>query len=302
MRLRIAFIFAVAATAAFLPSLLSGALAGPPDLGADDHFEETTIENWWSIQDDGIEIIWYDGSIDPALDEEGEEFLAGELLDAAWQARAKWEWLLDVDVPHDIYIYVYQDWETLALNTGNDPEESYIAGFIYGDDADTIYVHSDGGYVFPSDTVRHEMGHIVLQEAVWSDARGQYGELPLWLDEGIAQMGEYFSQFTDFSLVDYRQWLADGGEMPPVCAMLDYPEWEDNEIGVDQFYGKSLVLLGMLMAEGGTDKLADLISRLSRGWAVRYALNGTYGFTDHGLEERWLAFAGIDAIAERCTY
>ena len=37
-----------------------------------------------------------------------------------------------------------------------------------------------------------------------------------------------------------------------------------------------------------------LLAKLKRGWAMRWALNGTYGFTDHGLEERWLALIGLD--------
>ena len=301
MRLRIVLVLAAAVAAAFLPSVIP-AQAGPPHLGEDDHIQETVIEDWWVAELDGIEIAWYDGSLDPSADEELEAFLADELLDGAWEARNKWEFLLGVELPHQVYIYVYHDYETLALSTGEDPNEPDVGGFIYSDDADTIYVHTDGGEGWPEDAIRHEMSHLVLQEATWSDARQQYGELPLWLDEGIAQMGEYVGQYTDWSLVEYRQWLADGGEMPSVCAMVDYPDWQDDELAVSQFYGKSLVLLSFLMAEGGTDGLADLIGRLSRGWAVRYALNGTYGFTDHGLEERWLAFAGIDGPAERCTY
>ena len=257
--------------------------AGPPGVGINNHVD--TRFNWQSKEFGDINLYWYDGSLTSNPDIE--PFLADWYIRDAWTAKWKTQILLDTRLPHPLHIYIYKDWEDIRVFRNNS-DSQHIVGFTV--DSDTVLVRGDLGDVRVSDAIRHEIAHLVMFEALWSQKDREYKYAPLWLHEGVAQLAEYF-YFFDFSLSDVRDWVVADGYLPPVCAMTEYPENVDE---VHNFYGKSVVLVSLLLQQGGVDHFAELVAKLKRGWALRWALNGTYGFTDHGLEQRWLALIGLD--------
>ena len=317
MRVRSVLLSLVALAGVVVTSqfLVQPAQAGPPDIGIDDH-EAITGQDWWYFEGEHeVSVYWYDGSLIPVVDpstqeaQEAESDLAWDLQEEVLQALWDWEYWLDTDIYFPIHIYIYADWETMVQDSGFDRADIPPGdGFIWGTDLDTIYISTGGGrdaaeddWHWPYDIIRHELGHLVLGEAAWSAASKEYRFIPLWLHEGVAQLGQAYTLdwFSDVDLAAYRTWAA-GNQLNPVCDMLGYPD--GGVTARDHFYNKSLVVVSLLLMEGGTDKLNDFIGRLQRGWAIRYAMNGTYGFTDHELEQRWLNMVGLEQTAERCTY
>ena len=283
------------AAALLAPSLASLVRAGPDYAGINNHVDgRFEWESHWIGYEDGsrVYLYWHDGVFDQARDDDHLDFLVQEYNSAAWAAKMRTEILLDVKVDHTLHVYLYENREDMSLFL-NDPEWR-VGGFTI--DRDTVLVNTEN---FPMDTMKHEIAHLVLFEALWYEPHREYKDAPLWLHEGVAQLAEYFFDFYSFSLSDLRAWVEDGGELLPVCAMLEYP---DDEVANRNFYGKSLVVTSLLLQEGGVETFASFVAKINRGWDIRWAMNADYGFTDHGLEEKWLEYAGLPGPAVRCEY
>ena len=292
----------VASIALFGPSGLSVVLAGPPNVGANDHDDDRfDWRNRYVEYSDGnrIYLHWYPGSID-ADQLDLEKWLADRYLDDVVEARQSMENLTGTDINHDMHIYVYRDWETmrqfypsttpypsglpLPIDTGDELPAFAI-------DGDTILTHSDGGNRVSSKYLQRELAHLVLKEALWNPSKGEYAKAPLWLDEGLAQLVAYDAHHGRYSLSQLRRWFLTGNRLAPVCGMTEYPIDEREH---RHFHTKSLALATILANEDDYRTFTEFVGKLKRGWALESALNSTFQLSRYDLERRWLKFADLD--------
>ena len=126
----------------------------------------------------------------------------------------------------------------------------------------------------------HELTHLVVHQATYSP----YGQLPLWLDEGLAMYNE--------------------GELEPVYhSYLEEAILKDELISVRSLcspfsayyeiallsYAQSYSLVEYLLDNYGQDKILDLLALLKQGNTYDGALTEVYGFDIGGLDARWRA-------------
>jgi hypothetical protein len=126
----------------------------------------------------------------------------------------------------------------------------------------------------------HELTHLVVHQATFSP----YGQLPLWLDEGLAMYNE--------------------GELDPVYrSSLEEAISEDELISVRSLcspfsaysekallsYAQSYSLVEYLLNNYGQDSMLDLLAILKQGSTYDEALNEVYGFDIDGLDACWRA-------------
>jgi len=126
----------------------------------------------------------------------------------------------------------------------------------------------------------HELTHLVVHQATFSP----YGQLPLWLDEGLAMYSE--------------------GELDPVFrSYLEEAILEDELISVRSLcspfsaysekarlsYAQSYSLVEYLLDNYGQGKMLDLLALLKQGSTYDEALTEVYGFDIDGLDARWRA-------------
>jgi hypothetical protein len=126
----------------------------------------------------------------------------------------------------------------------------------------------------------HELTHLVVHQATFS----AYGQLPLWLDEGLAMYSE--------------------GELDPdFRSCLEGAILEDELISVRSLcspfsaysekaclsYAQSYSLVEYLLDNYGQDKMLDLLALLKQGSTYDEALTEVYGFDINGLDARWRA-------------
>jgi hypothetical protein len=126
----------------------------------------------------------------------------------------------------------------------------------------------------------HELTHLIVYQATFSP----YGQLPLWLDEGLATYNE--------------------GELNPVIrSHLETAILEDELISVRSLcspfsaytdkaslsYGQSYSLVKYLLDNYGQNKILDLLALLKKGSTYDEALTEVYGFNIDGLDARWRA-------------
>ncbi len=126
----------------------------------------------------------------------------------------------------------------------------------------------------------HELTHLVVHQATFSP----YGQLPIWLDEGLAMYNE--------------------GELDPVFrSYLQEAILEDKLISVRSLcspfsaetekarlsYAQSYSLVEYLLDNYGQDKMLELLTILKQGSTYDEALTEVYGFDIDGLDARWRA-------------
>jgi Peptidase MA superfamily len=126
----------------------------------------------------------------------------------------------------------------------------------------------------------HELTHLVVHQATFSP----YGQLPLWLDEGLATYSE--------------------GELDPdLRSSLNNAILEDELISVRSLcspfsayadkarlsYAQSYSLVEYLLDSYGQDKMLDLLTILKQGSTYDEALTEVYGFDINGLDASWRA-------------
>jgi hypothetical protein len=126
----------------------------------------------------------------------------------------------------------------------------------------------------------HELTHLVVRQATFSP----YGQLPVWLDEGLAMYSE--------------------GELEPdFRACLEGGISEDDLISVRSLcspfsayleeaclsYAESYSLVEYLLDNYGQGKMLNLLALLKQGSTYDEALTEVYGFDIDGLDALWRA-------------
>ncbi len=141
---------------------------------------------------------------------------------------------------------------------------------------------------FPSEkgffdaTLPHELGHIIFREAA-----GFNGNIPLWLDEGVAMYQERAKSIGADSRV--RELIASGAYVP--LAELDAMVLgaKTDRAVVDIFYQEAASLVGFLIKKYEIYRFERLCHELQKGRPFTVALNKAYmKFESLGaLEKAW---------------
>ncbi len=238
----------------------------------DDRFDWRLITSEGSTSTTPISLYWYEG------DEVGPVLLA-----AAELGLERLESDIGVELQGDVQIYVYEDSDDMrgALLYVQD-----WAGGLAFSDYNTIllgvppYLADTWG----SDTIRHELAHLVI---------GQFGRSclggsrPTWLEEGLATYAE--GEPAEDILGHIEQGIKDNTFQPVRSLNGSFPALDDE---ANAAYSQSYSLVDYLLRTYGQEKLQSLIRELAAAEGYDDALENVYGFNADGLEVAWRAAIG----------
>jgi hypothetical protein len=126
----------------------------------------------------------------------------------------------------------------------------------------------------------HEMAHLVFREYI-----GFEGEVPLWLDEGVAQWCELGAR--NATPPQFRKWIP----LQDLMAM-DVRKIDDPRVA-HLFYGEAASLVHYLVTVHGREKFTKLCRQLRDGKTLEGALRFTYPRSVSSmatLEREWVAW------------
>lgn len=242
-------------------------------------YEDPRFE-WQSLKQGDLEIAWYHN-----------EAVARTMLEEGLIALAEISPFLGLDelIPIKVYVWANNDdareVERLQSETF---EESVLTGGTRVL-ADLVHVYQPTRWV-----VRHELTHVLTKLA----GEGPYGDLPAWLDEGMATIAE-------------GDWLERRGPALQFAINSDQVlslrsmESPSNRPGfIDIFYGQSAAVVQYLIVEYGSEAMSELFQRFKAGAPVDDALTAVYGLTRDELDNEWRVSVGLDpreATADRST-
>ncbi len=174
-----------------------------------------------------------------------------------------------------VKIWLYPDRATF-LNETKKPEWARAVANYKKKEIKSYKGHS--GTPFVDGPLPHELSHLVLRDFI-----GLTKKVPLWLDEGVAQMMEvgkagrakrYVRQ-----LLDTDNFMSVG-----TLTKLNIYRVRDKQL-VDMFYMESCSLIGFLIEEFGSDKFYRLCREIRDGESLDDALKKAYSGSIRSVDE-----------------
>ena len=234
------------------------------------HFDDDRYL-WQSLtgtvpQDGEMTLFWY----------EGNDSFARELMDACEEGLARLTQDIGTYPERPIKIYIYAS--TSDLQGAMIFPQEWTGGVAFTEFSTIAIGISPARLDWGKRALVHELTHLVVHQATFSP----YGQLPLWLDEGLAMYNE--------------------GELDPVFrSYLQEAILEDELISVRSLcspfsaysekarlsYAQSYSLVEYLLDNYGQDNMLDLLTILKQGSTYDEALIEVYGFDIDGLDALW---------------
>jgi hypothetical protein len=227
----------------------------------DDRFQ------WRTVSSDDVHLHWYEGDeVGPAL------------LDAAVAGLQRLEEEMGIELQEEVNLYIYAN--------AADMREAILyvqdwAGGVAFSDYNTILIGVSPREVegWGSDTVRHELTHLVLGQFGWSCLGGSR---PTWLEEGMATYAE--GPPSEGTLADIN-WAIEQDAFFPLRTLGGAFPAHGSDAGLA--YSQSYSVVAFLLEEYGARQLQELILLLAQGLDDDEALQQVYGFNVDGLEVAW---------------
>ncbi len=175
-------------------------------------------------------------------------------------------------------IYIYKTKRQFTLETKAPPWASGKAEY----KGRKIYTCRDSSDFIDS-ILPHEMTHLVFR-----DFMGFEGDIPLWLDEGVAEWEEKNNRTVLENIV--RDLMKKNGITPLRNLTIMDVRKEKNPRKAVEFYAQSASLVGFMIKTYGSAKFRKFCGQLRDGKAFNNALRFTYPEkvrTIEELEARW---------------
>ncbi|MFB0546850.1 MAG: peptidase MA family metallohydrolase [Anaerolineae bacterium] len=228
--------------------------------------------DWQSISEGEITLHWYDE----------EQAFAQYLLDVALEALALLKQDVGVELEEPVKIFVYQTKTEMsqAIPSRSERFDEMIItlGMVVADDTMLLLGTAPG----VEETIAHELSHVVVGLAT----KNPLGDIPRWLDEGLAMYTEGELPPGNAAALERAIHL---NELISVRSLSAYTGQAEQ---VDLFYGEVYSLIDFMLKEYGKEKMAKLLAVFKEGAHQEDALQEVYGFGLDELDAQWRAYIG----------
>jgi acyl-CoA-binding protein len=236
------------------------------------HFDDGRY-SWQSLtstvpQGGELTLFWYKGS----------DSFAQELMDACQAGLAKLTQDIGTYLESPVNIYIYASAGDLQGAMIFSPEWTGGVAFT---EFSTIAISIPASQLdWGKGALVHELTHLVVHQATFSP----YGQLPVWLDEGLAMYNEgelepdlqsrLKEAISENELISVRSLCS------PFSAYTDKASLS---------YAESYSLVEYLLDNYGQGRMLDLLALFKQGSTYDEASTKVYGFDIDGLDARWRA-------------
>jgi len=236
-------------------------------------YDDTRFQ--WKSMTNGNLTLWYYGA--------GQSDVQS-LLQVGVQGLQRVEQLAATQVTFPVKVFLYdtaQEMGPAALSNRSAPGEGLVTlGEVSSSDTAVVALDQE-----PEDVLRHELAHIVVNQAV----KGPFGDLPAWLNEGTAVFAQSKPDADETralqSAIAANDVLSLGSISSSTSAL--------SSAKVSVFYGESWSLVSYLINNFGADKFGQLLATFKAGSTVDAALQKVYGFDQAGFEAAWRQSGGL---------
>lgn len=259
----------------FLLLILALALFAPPSslLSSTAH-----AEDWKELKSDHFIIYYVDSDDFANITANKAESYYKKIADDLGYARYSnfWQW------DNRVKIYIYPDRASFIKGTGQ-PEWSYgVARY----DKKEISSYSDSKD-FLDGLLPHEMTHLIFRDFV-----GFKGQVPLWMDEGVAQWEE--PEKRRLVARAGRYLIAARKDLVLQDLMATDIRQSNDEEKVRNFYIESVSVVDFMIKTFGAQAFTEFCRQLRDGKSFGDALHAAFPSVEslYELDQRWRKFVG----------
>lgn len=182
---------------------------------------------------------------------------------------------LDFAPQEPIPIILYSDGAEFRREVGAKPSELVLGVASSWDEA--IRLDASKVYEAPDRTVGHEIAHIFLFRYLGN----RIGSLPLWMNEGIAQVSGGAS--ADAARAHVTDALLNARLIPLSGLALQFPKGENGGLAYDE--GQAAVVA--MLDDGGWPRMRALLGQLKAGKSFDSSMRDAYGESAADWESHW---------------
>lgn len=229
---------------------------------------------WQTLTKGDIHLHWYQNSSD----------FAKQLLDVADSglSRVETDAGLSNDQPIDVYIYAdNRDMQEAILY-----EPSWTGGQAFPEHNIVIIGISPSDLDWGRKAEVHELTHVLVGHFTFTCL----GEVPTWLNEGLAVYSE--GPLDANSQAQLEEAIRTDSILPVRTLSGRFSEVSDK---ANLSYSESYSIVTFLINRFGREKMNALLIALRDGNTVDEALRAVYGFDVDGLEDQWRGSIGAKA-------
>ncbi|MBI4299802.1 MAG: hypothetical protein HY677_01600 [Chloroflexi bacterium] len=228
---------------------------------------------WQKLTQDNVTLYWYQGG----------NAYGQQLLDMVLEGVSRLAWLHQDGTLQPVRIVVYANKPTmdsaLPVRSQAYSEQIITLGTVVSPQIMILLGQQSG----LEETVFHELSHMVLQQIY----RSPYGNIPSWLDEGLAVNNQtslgngYESAFRSAvardKLISLRSLTSQSGD--------------PNEVTL--WYGEAGSVVKYMLNSGGKPKMVEYLRTITSGNQYEAAMKKVYGYDLDGLEARFRESLGL---------
>ena len=215
----------------------------------------------------------------------GDTIFAQELMGACEEALTKLTQDIGTYPEKPIEIYIYAS--TVDLQGAMIFPQEWTGGVAFTAFSTVAIGISPSELDWGKRALVHELTHLVVHQSTF----GPYGQLPLWLDEGLAM---YSEGELDPVMRSYLEEAIAKGELISVRSLCSPFSAYSEKASLS--YAQSYSLVEYLLDNYGQDSMLDLLAILKQGTTYDEALTEVYDFDIDGLDARWRATLTSDTL------
>lgn len=190
---------------------------------------------------------------------------------------------LDVDIPAERkpQVFIYRSSE--ELRDAMLFEQQWTGAVAFTSYNIILTAVNSSSLEWAKDALPHEITHILVREMVF----GPFGELPTWLNEGLAQYAE--SEMDSYTQEILNTAIMDDELISIKSLSGSFPA---DSAGAYLAYAESRSIVEFMIETFGWEKMRQLLDTFKDGSTDDNALLSVYGFDINGLETQWKAYIG----------
>jgi hypothetical protein len=236
---------------------------------------------WQKLSNDRLTLYWYNG---------GQDF-GQTLFDRANRTLDQIETDTGVKVKMPIKIFIYGSYNDLhdAIAVGS---QEWTGGEAFTDQGVVVIGVSPDNLDYGLIATPHELTHLVIHQAT----KNPFGDIPTWLDEGLAV---YFSGELDATGMGYDDRglvaaAAKAGQLMSLQTLSSSFPADPNQTTLA--YAESGVVVEFIVKHYGKDAMFKLLNVFSQGSTYDDALQQALNVDTRGLDNTWRQSMGAPPL------